>query len=199
MADSTRDNESITEIVPAALGKYLLEAVNDLEEYYPEFPQPNRSIEMPSVSLLFSSPSFSPDQCPNPVSPVDPLAIQNSQADVNWIVGQYDGNLQLDLWARNKEERDDLFDAIFNALNPNIRPMGLTLELEDYFNVLCDYLYVGHDIEDSEITSQTDEWRVTFRLLVTCKAVRKRKEFIIEESELQLSTAPTSGDTFEDA
>lgn len=199
MADSTSRNESITEILPKALGKYLLDEVSGLKDYYDQFPAPNRSIDMPSVSILFQTPEFTPESVPYLVNPVDPSQVQSSKSRVKWVVGQYEGRVQLDLWTRNKEERDDLTDAIFNALNPNITPMGLTLELDEYFGVLCDYLYVGHGFEDSEITSQTDEWRTIFEILISCKAVRERREFIIEDSELQLETAPVSGDNFTEA
>ena len=98
-------------------------------------------------------------------------------------MGIYDFSLQVDIWAGSKEERRDIFDAMFNAMNPNITPMGLELTMEDYFNQLCSYLYVGHTVEDGETESQKDEWRTTLEILATCKAVRDRKEFIITDPD----------------
>ena len=152
------------------------------------------------VSILFNNPEFIPEAVPypvNPPTPVDPptvLGETQKKPRVKWVVGQYESSMQLDLWARNKEERDDLTDAIFNALNPNITPMGLTLELQEYFGVLADFLYTGHNFEDTEVASQTDEWRTIMTVLFTCKAVRERKEFIIEDSQLDLETATVSED-----
>jgi len=180
MADSTRDNESLTEVVPAVLGKYLLEQIRDLKEYYPEFPAANRTMRMPSVSIIAAAPEFKPKAN---VTALSTGTIVSSKAEVKYVVGDYDTRIQLDIWARNKEERDDLFDAVFNALNPKISPMGVTLTMDDYYGSLCDYLYVGHDFADSEQRSQTDEWRATLDVLATCNAIRTRKEFIIETTQ----------------
>lgn len=182
MADATGGNESITEIVPKALGKYLKDAVGMIREYYQEFPSTNRRIQTPSVSLISSVSEFRPgtpylEQKPEAGTPV------NSKANVNWVVGLWDFTLQVDLWAGSKEERDDLFDAVFNALNPEINPMGLNLTLTEYFDQICDYSYVGHDLADSEEEAQRDEWRITLNILATCKAIRTRKEFIIEDTD----------------
>jgi hypothetical protein len=179
LSDSTSRNESITEVIPKALGKYLLDNVEGLKEYYDQFPAPNMSINTPSVSILMKAPVFSPRAEIYPVEDINPLNITDNKSRVDWVVGEYEVKIQMDLWARNKEERDDLTDALFNGLNPDIQPMGLRLVLDEYFYCIADYLYVGHNFEDNEITAQTDDWRTTFEILVTCKAVRTRKEFII--------------------
>ena len=179
MADNT-SNESITEIVTKKLGQYLVQEISDLKDYYAEFPQSNRDFRMPSVSIITATSDFRALQ-PYPCEVVDPLTILNNKAKYKWAVGIYDFSIQLDIWARNKEERDDLFDATFNALNPQITPMGLGLVMEEYFDQRIDYLYTGHNLGDSEERSQTDEWRVTLTLLATCKAVRTRTEFIITD------------------
>jgi len=199
LADRTT-NEGISEIIPLTLGRYLVDTVRDLQEFYDEFPSGNMKIDLPSVSIFANTDLvFIPQGNPSPVKKPDPISPPTLPGEtqvktlVQWMVGQYDGTLQVDLWAGTKEERDDLTDALFNALNPTIKPMGLTLPMTEYFGVLCDYLYVGHNFEDTEGSSQTDEWRTKFELLVTCKAVRERQEFIIEDSELQLETAPVAG------
>ena len=179
MADSTDKNESFTEVVPKALGEYLLENVDGLREYYDQFPSSNMTLRTPSVSILMQSPEFTPRAEIYPVEALDPANISNNKAQINYVVGEYDAKIQMDLWTGNKEERDDLTDALFNALNPDIEPMGLRLTLEEYFGCIAEMLYVRHNFEDNEITSQTDEWRTTFEILVACKAVRTKKEFII--------------------
>ncbi len=187
MADTTPTNEGISEILPFTLGQYLLSTVVALKDFHDEFPSGNVRLELPSVSIFANTDLvFTPQANPSILKKPDPGDIVDSKATIQWMVGQYDGTLQVDLWTGTKEERDDLTDALFNALNPTIKPMGLTLPMTEYFGVLCDYLYVGHNFEDTEGSSQTDEWRTKFELLVTCKAVRERQEFIIEETELDL-------------
>lgn len=191
MADSTPNNESIAEAIPKALGEYLLTKVPALREWYDEFPSAHRTIRTPSISIFVSTPlNFTPQASPNIIKKPEDSEIVDSKATVKVVVGQYDATLQLDLWTGSKEERDDLVDALFNALNPNVFSMGLVLEMPDYFNCLCDFLYDNHNYEDNEISSQTDEWRAQFDILISCKAVRESEEFIIEETDLQIQPSP---------
>ncbi len=179
MSDSTSNNESIEEIIPKALGEYLLESVQGLREFYDEWPSANTRLKMPSVSIIAKRTEFKPAAVPYKIQVG---TVVNNKALVKWVVGEYDIPLQLDIWAGSKEERDDIYDAVFNALNPKISPMGLVLSLDEYFGSLADYLYVGHEKVDDGEKAQRDEWRVMMNLLVTCKAIRDRKEFIITDT-----------------
>lgn len=181
--DSTSKNESITEIVPYSLGKYLKDKVPGIKEFYDEFPNASVSFKMPSVSVICKNTEFVPTAVPYKTRPVADGDILSNKASVLWVVGDYNFTIQLDLWTGSKEERDDLYDAVFNWLNPRISPMGLTLIMDEYFGSLCDYLYVGHTFSDSEESSQKDEWRATLNVLATCKALRDRKEFIITDPD----------------
>jgi hypothetical protein len=195
VADNTTGNESITEIVPKALAAYLKTNVTGLAETYDEFPSPNLKILMPSISVFASTNaqfrSLMPYVEKQAGSSGGP-AIASNKAKIRWVTGIYDFNLQLDIWARNKEERDDTFDALFNALNPNINPMGLVLRLDEYFNQLCSYEYVGHTMQDSGERADRDEWRMTVNVLVTCKAIRERSEFIITDPDTAQEIEDTS-------
>lgn len=189
MADSTSRNESITEALPKALGKYLLDNVEGLKEYYDEFPEANQVIKLPSVSVFCTNNEFRPMQ-PYIVKKPQDVEISAHKFLYRYVTGIFDIGIQVDLWAGSKEERDDVFDSIFNALNPRISPMGLVLKLEEYFNQLCDIVYVEHTYADSEERSQKDEWRVTLRLLATVKSIRERRENVIEEVEINTDVIP---------
>lgn len=183
MSDRT-DNESITEIVPLTLTEFIEDNINDIKETDIDFPAPHRRLNLPAVTVSAPDPDFAPTGVPYPIKDVEDSDITNSQAQVEWIVGEYNFELQLDLWAGSKEELDDKFDELFNVLNPKITPMGVTLPMEKYYNINCDYLYTGHTRTSGEGESQRDEWRMTMTILATCKAVRSKKEFIIEETEI---------------
>jgi len=191
VSDSTLSNESISEVLPKALGEYLKLNVPGIKEFYDEFPNASVAFKMPSVSIISKNYEFSPEMSPYRISTG---TIVNNKAKVLYVVGDYEVGIQLDIWAGSKEERDDLFDATFNSLNPKISPMGLTLKLNEYFDSLCDYLYVGHEFADSDERSQRDEWRATLSLLATCKAIRDRKEFIITvtPTPAQIEAVPES-------
>ena len=189
MADNTDRNESITEVLPKVLGKYLKDNVDSLKEYYDEFPEANQMLKLPSVSVFCTTNEFRPMQ-PYIVKKPIPSEVLSHKYRYKYVVGMYDIGIQLDLWAGSKEERDDLFDSIFNALNPNISPMGVVLKLEEYFNQLCDIVYVEHTYADSEERSQKDEWRMTLRLLANVKAIRERRDYVIETTELNTEVIP---------
>lgn len=189
MADRTRGHESITEIVPKTLKTFLEENLPDLRQVIIDFPPPNLKIKMPSVSIQTLNPVFKPTGVPYPrqlpdADNPDAPSVSNHKAAIEWVVGEYDFSMKLDLWAGNKEELDDIFDQLFNVLNPNITPMGVCLKMEEYYGVICDYLYTGHGRNNSEQQSQRDEWRITLDVLATCKAVRDRKEFIIDTFDI---------------
>lgn len=182
MVDTTK-NESITEVVPRTLGLYLKKH-STLKQIILDFPEPNLKIKKPSVSISAPSPNFTPKMNPYPAVAPTEDDIKNSKAPVDWVVGEYEFNLQLDLWAKNKEQLDDQYDELFNLLNPNINPMGLELPMKLYFGCICSYLYVGHTRQNSSESSVRDEWRMSLEVLASCTAIRNRKEFIIEDPQI---------------
>lgn len=193
MSDNSEDNESIGEAIPYHLGEYLKANVPGLKEYLEEWPEPNMQLDMPCVAITLGNPEF------RPLAPyyIKPTADEVAALDVGetlavkWVTGIWDYKVSLDIWAQNKEQRDDMYDAMYNALNPRIDPMGLDLVLPNYFNQLCEFVFVGHTLADSQEQAQRDEWRVTLNVLATCKAIRTRKEFIIQTTETQVEPLNT--------
>lgn len=188
--DNSEDNESLTEALPYHLGEYLMANVPGLKEYLEEWPEPNMQLDMPCVAITLGNPEFRP-LAPYYLKPT-PAEIAANIASVKWVTGIWDIKIGINLWAQSKEQRDDMFDSIYNALNPRINPMGLDLQLPNYFNQLCGLDFVGHTLGDSEEQAQRDEWRVTFNVLATCKAIRTRKEFVIGEIQTQVETFNTA-------
>lgn len=188
--DNSEDNESLTEALPFHLGEYLMANVQGLKEYLEEWPEPNMQLDMPCVAISLGNPNFRP-LSPYYIKP-DPADVLNNQVAVKWVTGIWDMTVTIHLWAQNKEQRDDMFDAIYNALNPRINPMGLDLQLPNYFNQLCGLDFVGHTLGDSEEQAQRDEWHVAFNVLATCKAIRTRKEFVIGEIQTQVDVLNTA-------
>ncbi len=188
--DSTILNDEIAEIVPKALGEYLLNNVSGLREFYDEFPSANNAFTTPSVSVIVSTDDFraiaNKQPLTPPVAPSPPTGSGEDQEpqQVHWVVGFRDFTIQLDIWAGSKEERDDLVGAVFNAMNPKIDPSGLVLNLDEYFNQLCDYLVINRNNGDTEQSSQTGEWRSTWTILASCKSIQTRQEFVIENTDL---------------
>jgi len=177
-------HESITEVVTTALADWIEDNSKSIRQTLIDFPEPNFRLEMPSISVIAPRMEFEPRNNPYLQNPVNPDEIKDSQAQVNWIIGDYEMSLQLDLWCGNKEELDDVFSELFEILNPGIKP-GVNIKMPQYFNAICSFLYVSHDRNNEERESTQDEWRITLNVLATCKAIRSRKQFIIEETIIE--------------
>lgn len=183
--------ESVTEEVAKRLAAHLKSAVPKLKSTKLEFPEPNEKLDYPCLTVDMGTVTFralQPYELENPPAPANHLS------EVKWVVGIYDIPIQLDLWTRNKEERDDLFHLLFEALNPNITPMGLSLRLTDYYNLWCRYDVTGHDTPDTERASQQGEFRVKIDLLANCKAVRLNKSRIMETIQTDLQVLDEDDD-----
>lgn len=159
-----------------SIGKHLEENMPRLEQVLFEFPGPNLKLKYPSLTVTSGNPAF---------SPLDPYLLSqgetdNHKASVKRVVGRYDLNMQLDFWARNKEERYILLEEFFVAFNSQVEPMGLSLQLEDYHDLWCRFSMDGYTLEDGEVSSQRGEWRARVAILANTMAVIEKDEFIIE-------------------
>lgn len=168
---------SVSEEVVSALGKFMRQEVPQLREVYDDWPDPNQRLVLPSVSILTLAPTFNPHN-ERVLQDTEPV---NFQSDVAWLVGSYEFPLQVDLWASNKKERNELYERLFVAINFRAAPMGLDLKLDGYFNQMCHYHILGYDLNDSEIASQRRERRARISMRADVNAIVKRREFVIEQ------------------
>lgn len=188
MADRTK-NESITEVLPQILADYLKKECKSLKQTIIGFPEPNLRLRTPCVSVYIPRLDYAPSATPYKALQGE---TQNNQAQVNWVVGDYEATIKLDLWAANKEELDDVFDQVFNCLNPTICPTGFSLVMEDYFDQCANLVYIGHDRVNNEQDSKQDNWRITLDVLAACNAIRSRKEYIIGSTEVDVTVCTDS-------
>jgi len=183
LADKSK-HESITEILMRTLADYIEDSCDGIRQSIIGFPEPNLRLKKPSVSIYSPSMNFAAYARPYVCEQGE---TSDSKAQINYVVGNFETTLKIDLWAGNKEELDDLFEEIFQALQPEIIPTGLTLELEKYFNQKALFTYSTHQRANSEDNSRKDTWRITFDILTTCNAIRSKKEFIIENTQIDVS------------
>ena len=178
-----KKSESVTDDVKLSLRKYFEANVRPLRQVLDGFPSSNQRLRTPSVTIYSSRTEFMPMISPMVLKKG---VVKDSKAQALWYVGDYDIDLKLDLWCGNKEELDDVYLEVFNALNPKISTMGLELSLPNYYNIRASYLYMGHTEEsNNEQDSRMDNWRYTLDVLTTCNAIRTRQEYIIENIEVK--------------
>lgn len=184
------------------IAKYLQNEIPGLNEIHEEFPAANRELEKPIAALTTVS---------NPLTPMY-NAIIRTEADpqnANKLktlsrVGQYNYRLQLDIWAETKKQRNELYDRVFHAMNKEAFESdlggGVSLTLADYYDIIARYEMVDYTFNDSEQSSQTDEWRVKITIEGNCYAVLEKCEPIMKEitveQTLEHSDTENSTDTY---
>lgn len=135
-----------------------------------EWPGANQKLAYPSLTIFSGEPVFTP-YTPYEVSRTAPDV--NNQIISTMVVGEYDVTFQLDLWCRNKLERETVFGQVFDAINQVVVPMGLSLQLTDYFNEWARYDIDRHSFVDDEAGAQRQEWRVKLSLLANVKCLKQ--------------------------
>lgn len=172
---------SITEEITLALAEFLKAKMPELRAVYDEYPEPNYKIQTPSASIMTQNPTFS-TQTPKPISLPNPDA--KNQMNVKWIMGHYQIPLQLDLWAANKRQRNQLFEAAFVVLNNEVWPQGLNLPLYRYYNQFAHYHVRSYSLMESEDGSQRQERRARIDLIADVNAIVERKEYGITQIQI---------------
>lgn len=178
--------ESVTKTILETLGDFLDNRVNYRDVLY-DWPEANVSLQLPTLCITTGSPEYT--QLPRFVLEQGAMTAAK-QSDVVYGIGQYEWNLQLDIWCRSKEERYDRQEELMQAFNSQEKIGGLSIFMPNYHNILARYDMVSYLHNDSESTAQTKEWRLTCNVLAHCFAAIERKEYIIETAELGHFSTP---------
>lgn len=157
------------------LATYLLAALPGLS-VLKEWPSANQKLVYPSVTIFSNQPQYTNLQ-PYTLSVTAPDV--NNQVVSTLVVGEWDGKLQLDLWCRSKVERQTIGKALRDALNPNVNPQGLSLQMADYFNEWVRFDMDGYKQVDDEAASQRQEYRTQLSLMFNVKEVAQKTNFAI--------------------
>lgn len=181
---------SPVEVAIDALTAYLKAQIPELKQVINDFPTPNLQLDYPTLTISHQAPDGSYESfMPYEDSISDPFG---NKISVVWVCGQWDFKIQLDFWSGSIPDRDRIFQKAFQALNPKINPMGLRLQMKDYFNVWAAFDVNGFDHADNEQASQRGEWRSIITLLVTANQVlTENVAAITQPLELELDIVDT--------
>jgi hypothetical protein len=178
------NKESVTREVVHRLGDYLLERMPMIRQVIHDFPEANIQLQYPCISIFSNEPEFSPQMAPYEYSSTQ---VNNTQYEFLYVVGMYEWQIQVDIWCQTKEQRHKLYDQFFRAFNSQFPIMGLSLNLTDYYDIICRYDQVALNFNtDGEAAAQRKEWRVKIDLLGNCKAIVDRSEFAILTTEINV-------------
>lgn len=147
------------------------------------FPPPNLRLKLPSATSYFSNLDFTPNTNNYLIKSISRDESEKTEMNL-YSIGNYEGEIKLDLWANSRQELDDIYEEVFLCLNPNAKT-GVDLELVDYHQRRANYLFNGvEDLSDEE-SSREDNWRFRLNLLLTSVACSILKEYYIERTELK--------------
>lgn len=178
-------NESATRGIVRQLGIAIKERMPELSQVLEDWPGANEVLKYPCLSIQGSAPRFTP--CA-PYLWKKTEANEINRSTVLWVNGQYEFNLQLDLWARSKAERHLLFENLQRAFTSQFPVNGLSLTLSDYFNVMARYDIASSKYEDSEQSSQRREWRAIVDVSAHCHSIFEKVENIISVAVAETET-----------
>lgn len=172
-----------------ALASHIAAGVAALQQVTEEWPTPNVMLKLPAVSITTVRTSIIPYQTAKQiVGTVDETDPENINASVLHVVGHFDTELQIDVWAKSKPERATLSDSIRDIMNPSLTPAGLRLTLSAYENQVADILITEQRYADGQGNAQTQEWRTVFKAVATCPMVRRTTENVITSTETVFDT-----------
>lgn len=154
-----------------------------------EWPGGNVQLRMPSLTIFSGEAQFM-NLTPYVIASTTPDPVTHLTT-TTLIVGEYDLKLQLDLWCRNKLERETMFGLVEAAINKQVSPMGLSLQMTDYFSQWARYDIDNHQFVDDEAGAQRQEWRVKIELLANCRMVKQVTGPAMITFDNQLSTPNT--------
>ncbi|MCK5880850.1 MAG: hypothetical protein KAG18_03180 [Sinobacterium sp.] len=178
----------IENLVAKSLANFLKANIPSLKKVIPEFPQ-GQKLEYPTATVFVQKPRLSN----YPPQEIRSNNIGTNKIEVLMAVGQMDFTIQLDFWCGYKEERSELYNQFYQAFNKQFilydKPMGLSLELENYHGILGRFDELGYTYVDSEGSVQNGEWRLKIELVGTFvkvdKLIRSRMTDITIESEIE--------------
>lgn len=160
-----------------SLGEYVDKEIPRLKKTLIGFPPANYRLQFPSVSLNMTQVPWQPRMYQELKVIAD-----NTRGSVLWSVGEYEFNLQLDIWAATESERYELIKDITNAF---IKSRGvLILNLPRYYEQKAYFSLGAISLEDSEIASQTRSYRATASVSVSFPMVTETEEYLITDIEL---------------
>lgn len=161
-----------------------------------EWPYGNQQLTYPSVTLFAGEATR---------MPVMPEIIATTTPDVNnkivatEVVADYDFEIQLDLWAKDKLERKQTLAKLLTAFASQSmdqtgknNPDGLTLILANYFNTPVRFEIKSHKHKDDEQAAERQERRELVRVLVNLREIRQRSYYAMRTIETHVGAQSNS-------
>lgn len=172
-------NKDVLTALQKTISKRLQAEMPVLKAVYEDWPSPSETLKYPCAAVTIGSPEFTPtDPYVFKKGAVDP---ETGKSPVARVVGSYEIRVQIDVWCASKPQRRDLYQQLFNVINPIASRPGLNLPLEDYFDAIAHLHLEGFSFPDGDEQVQRKEYRILGA--VVCSALH-----IVETMESLMQT-----------
>lgn len=168
------------------ISTYLKTAIPSLQAVTDDWPNASQNLKFPCITVLTGDFQFVQQE--NYVIWKSSTPEVDGKVKIRKVNGSYDFTLKAHLWADSKPKRQELYDIVMNAMNPNTTISGLRLQLTDYFNEWATFDVSKNVFLDNEESSQRAERRVIVDILVNVRSVVETTNYLIEEIENTLET-----------
>ncbi len=166
---------------------------------YDEWPYGNQQLKYPAITIFTGQATRMP-LMPEVDSVTEPDV--NNKVIANEVVAEYDFNLQLDLWCKNKLERKQTLAKLLTAFNGQEsdtsganNPDGLTLVVPNYFNMPVRFEIQNHKHKDDEQAAQRQERRELISVIVNCREIRQRTYYAMKQIQSVVGSGSTDDQT----
>ena len=168
--------------------EHLKEGIPMLKQVYDEFPRPDEDILVPSISVITVGNGRIMNNMPTRLE-------VREQEDSDKIIsfyrtGEYDLDLQVDIWAEYKQTRAKIFDQLSSLLIAGSETQGIdhgvALELDrEGYNYLARYEITDYNYLDGENMAAKSEWRATVSVQCNFPKIDKTVTSRMENIELE--------------
>ncbi len=181
-----------SEIALATLSKFIAKSFPKLT-LIDEFPYGNEQLSYPSMTISISKSKRTPkiawvDKTSEPDD--DGIVLQNT------VVAEWDLNLQLDLWCRDKLERREYVENIIKLFNSQEGGIGikensdgLSLKMEDMFCEIARYEIDTVEPMDDEAAAQRQERREKIAVITNFFEIRQKSYYAIRKTVIKSQVA----------
>lgn len=174
-----------------ALATKLRTDISQFEKVYEEFPRANERLLLPSASITtMGTPEVTPRM--RTVARRTPIP-GTKNGKILYNIGQYNLNLQLDIWTEYKRQRESFYDLVQGVFDGGLtrgQAIGLTLEIPDHFNIKSRYEIFNYRYMDSPEAAQKSNWRLIFDVMVNFPRVHEVTQPLITDARLDSSIDP---------
>ena len=168
--------------------EHLKEGIPMLKQVYDEFPRPDEDILVPSISVITVGNGRIMNNMP---TLLEVRGVQDSDKITTFYrTGEYDLDLQVDIWAEYKQTRAKIFDQLSSLLIAGSETQGIdhgvALELDrEGYNYLARYEITDYNYLDGENMAAKSEWRATVSVQCNFPKIDKTVTSRMENIELE--------------